>query len=147
VAWSLALGVRRTIVEETDVGQISGLRHSLLQLIKGFAALHDPVALTLGVTEKIDLVFAARGGVRLGLEVAATASEKDVDLRAERVRVADLVLGNLFVGVAVRHVSDVASRSGMVNGGCHDQSSLEALALCGFEDRAYGLTIVVDSDG
>jgi hypothetical protein len=34
----------------------------------------------------------------------------------------------------------------MIDGGCHDQTGLEALALSGFEDGSYGLAIIVDSN-
>jgi hypothetical protein len=69
-----------TIVEKTNVRQSSRLSSALLQLIECSAILHNAVALLFRVAEEVDVVLAAGSGVRLGLEVAATATHEDIDL-------------------------------------------------------------------
>jgi hypothetical protein len=76
--------------------------------------------LLLCIAEKINVVFAARCGVRLGLEVATATSEKNIDLRAKRMRVSNLVLCDLLVRVAISHMGSVARRRGVVDRGCND---------------------------
>lgn len=135
-----------TVIEQPNVRQISRLGGALLQLIERRAILHNAVALLFRVAEKIDIILAAGGRIGLGFEIAATAAHEDIDLRTKWVRVADLVLSDLLVRVAISHVSRIARRSGMIDGRCYDKTSLEAFHLSSFEDRAHGLAIIIDSN-
>ena len=135
-----------TTVEETNVTQSSRLRGSLFQLIKCLAILHDTVPLLLSITEEVDLGFATGCGIRLGLGIAASAAQENVDLGAKRVRVPNLMLSDLLVRIVVCNVSGITCRGGVVNGRCHHEAGLATFHLGGFENGTNWPTVVIYCD-
>jgi hypothetical protein len=67
---------------------------TLLESVKLVAVASDGEVLLCGVGPKVEIVGAARRVLVLGVERAAATTEENVDDRAQRVTVANLMLGN-----------------------------------------------------
>jgi hypothetical protein len=99
-----------TIGKVAKDGQ-SGLSLTQLEIIKLVAVLGDGPALLLGVGVKVGVILTARTSLVLREEVAATTTEEDVDDGAEGMDLAQLLLGDEVLVVAIGCVSRVCCSS------------------------------------
>lgn len=98
---------RSTIIKETNVRK-ANVAETFIESVKGRPVLHHMVAVLLGEAKEVNLISPTRGRVGRGLEVAPAASEENIGDGAERMPVANLVLRDLGVRVAIGNVSRVA---------------------------------------
>lgn len=97
------------VVEQADVRE-TDVTETVLEGIELGAVLGNVVALLLSEAKQVDVVITARAGVGVGLEVAATTTEKNIDTLVKRVVVTNLLGSNTAEVVAVEDVRRVSCR-------------------------------------
>lgn len=101
------MGIRNTLSEETEIGELD-------ILLKRGPVSKNSVATLPGKLKGIDIIVTARIGGVLGSEETSSTTQDNINNATERVAHTNLLKSDIGLKVTVIDVRNVGSRSGLI---------------------------------